>query len=477
MSKTQDTKYDTRAPPRRRAKGDDFDDQPVFLRKAFAVFTTCPPEIGGWSEKGDTVLIKDVKQFSEKVIPTAYKHNNFTSFVRQLNFYGFRKVKSESMDHADWWEFRHPQFLRDEPQLISEIKRSVHFEAAGGQEVSELKTQVTGLNNRITALNDQIDKLTGLVTNMQVKEDLKAAAEGGRNTTHEMDGQKRRKLSVKNLAAHRVSLSPGSAIPLQRQHSLDSTIMIGEFEAAGEELPSGPDLMLLTENSDFFAMNKNQEDEAMLLEQSWSDDMDILFSENDATDLPHDNKYIKSEIPHASPVPAYSRDASVPTPTVAAIGAVSAAASDISSVLDSLSPELRLRFVDRLAEVMGAQLTQNISQQVQVNVQVAQQSQLQQQQQSVQPQAQQPYLHVAAPPSSSYASPAIAQPNMISADPAHFLLPSGSRAPEIALPLASAAIAALLSSMQSFAQNTQLQMHLQQSNSTSVPIKEEVVCK
>lgn len=114
-------------------------------------FFTYP--LGGWSEKGDTVLIKDVKQFSEKVIPTAYKHNNFTSFVRQLNFCksavlcaeyfqcchfltpnfflvfldGFRKVKSESMDHADWWEFRHPQFLRDEPHLISEIKRSVHF--------------------------------------------------------------------------------------------------------------------------------------------------------------------------------------------------------------------------------------------------------------------------------------------------------------------------------------------------------------
>jgi hypothetical protein len=32
------------------------------------------------------VVIRDVKQFSEKVIPTAYKHNNFSSFVRQLNF-------------------------------------------------------------------------------------------------------------------------------------------------------------------------------------------------------------------------------------------------------------------------------------------------------------------------------------------------------------------------------------------------------
>jgi len=31
------------------------------------------------------------------------------------------------MEHADWWEFRHPQFLRGEPQLLSDIKRSVHF--------------------------------------------------------------------------------------------------------------------------------------------------------------------------------------------------------------------------------------------------------------------------------------------------------------------------------------------------------------
>jgi len=81
------TKYDMRAPPRRRIKNEDAaDDQPVFLRKAFAMITSCPPDIGGWSQKGDTVIIKDVKLFSDRVIPTAYKHNNFSSFVRQLNF-------------------------------------------------------------------------------------------------------------------------------------------------------------------------------------------------------------------------------------------------------------------------------------------------------------------------------------------------------------------------------------------------------
>jgi hypothetical protein len=44
-----------------------------------------------------------------------------------------------------------------------------------------------------------------------------------------------------------------------------------------------------------------------------------------------------------------------------------------------------------------------------------------------------------------------------SSDPYNFTLPSGSRAPEIALPLASAAIAALLSSMQNNAQHQQQQ--------------------
>jgi hypothetical protein len=87
--KDMSSKFDMRAPPRRRAKGEDMEEQPVFLRKAFAMISACPSEIGGWSQKGDTVIIKDVKQFAEKIIPTSYKHNNFSSFVRQLNFCKF----------------------------------------------------------------------------------------------------------------------------------------------------------------------------------------------------------------------------------------------------------------------------------------------------------------------------------------------------------------------------------------------------
>jgi len=40
---------------------------------------------------------------------------------------GFRKVKSESLQNPTWWEFRHPNFLRDQPQLLADMKRSMHF--------------------------------------------------------------------------------------------------------------------------------------------------------------------------------------------------------------------------------------------------------------------------------------------------------------------------------------------------------------
>ena len=111
MNIKQERQFDMRAPPRRRnSKEKDVnsaDNQPIFLRKAYAMISNCPSDIGlhaylahqtvrfhsfiigGWSDAGDTVIVKDVKRFEEQIIPTVYKHNNFSSFVRKLNFCKF----------------------------------------------------------------------------------------------------------------------------------------------------------------------------------------------------------------------------------------------------------------------------------------------------------------------------------------------------------------------------------------------------
>ena len=54
---------------------------------------TCPDSISAWSPDGRTFVVKDVPRFESAVIPQYFKHSKFSSFVRQLNFYGFRKVK------------------------------------------------------------------------------------------------------------------------------------------------------------------------------------------------------------------------------------------------------------------------------------------------------------------------------------------------------------------------------------------------
>lgn len=90
---------------------------PPFLTKTYEMVDDNQTDsLIRWSGETSFVVL-DPGKFSVTVLPRYFKHNNLSSFVRQLNIYGFRKVNSSS------WEFTNDSFQRANPGRLREIKR------------------------------------------------------------------------------------------------------------------------------------------------------------------------------------------------------------------------------------------------------------------------------------------------------------------------------------------------------------------
>ncbi|KAK9291307.1 hypothetical protein L1049_019252 [Liquidambar formosana] len=89
-----------------------------FLTKTFQlVDDRTIDDVISWNEDGTTFIVWNPTEFAKDVLPKFFKHNNFSSFVRQLNTYGFRKVV------PDRWEFSNDCFRKGEKRLLCDIQR------------------------------------------------------------------------------------------------------------------------------------------------------------------------------------------------------------------------------------------------------------------------------------------------------------------------------------------------------------------
>jgi len=367
-------------------------DIPIFLRKTYHMVDTCDPTVCSWSEDGETFIVKHPKKFEQEIIPQFFKHSKFSSFVRQLNFYAFRKIKTNDSIRIDaaleaatanYWRFYHPKFQKGKPEWLQEIKRSSSTPRGSGakktnasavvpdnstsapdaapssatvvvgKENSELKSEVSSLKERIEAMTKNIDMLTSLVQNVSIAQ--KTAEET--STTIMNENNKRTKTDGPKSQCVPDDISSSITVP-DEAPSMPTPLPLGASDA---EAVAQSIALQATTDSDLFGRESSQTSElsdqgfvdtlftAFKGEGEDSDDVmgdviDLAAGPDDTDSMKLNNNFLNS-IPISAVSSPQSEEPNKHRPSAELMGR-------LSDALSLLPREIQELIVDRLIQAI-----------------------------------------------------------------------------------------------------------------------------
>ncbi|XP_057792292.1 heat stress transcription factor A-4a-like [Salvia miltiorrhiza] len=134
---------------------------PFLLKTYEMVDDSLTNAVVSWSRRGHSFVVWNPPEFARDLLPKYFKHNNFSSFIRQLNTYGFRKVD------PDQWEFANEEFIRGQRHLLKNIHRRkpIHSHSGHGNaapvtdsEREELEKEIEKLKQERVSLETEVER-------------------------------------------------------------------------------------------------------------------------------------------------------------------------------------------------------------------------------------------------------------------------------------------------------------------------------
>ncbi|KAI7733110.1 hypothetical protein M8C21_003620 [Ambrosia artemisiifolia] len=125
-----------------------------FLKKTYEmVDDPTTDSIISWSDSNKSFIVWDPNKFTTHLLSQRFKHSNFSSFVRQLNAYRFKKIDPNR------WEFANESFQKGKKHLLKEIKRRTTNHTQNMQKHEESKQHQTCVYQISPTIESELDIL------------------------------------------------------------------------------------------------------------------------------------------------------------------------------------------------------------------------------------------------------------------------------------------------------------------------------